>query len=121
MKPQSAGPSDRTVAVGAVEHAHGVDRLGHLLAVGTDVLDRRRADRARDAGQALHAGQSAGHAVGHERVPRLAGGDLERGAVARDAARGDAHDGAGEALVGDHDVRAAGEHEQRLAGPVGRA
>ena len=29
-------------------------------------------------GQALDAGQPAGHAVGHERVPRLAGGDLER-------------------------------------------
>ena len=67
-------------AVGAVEHAHGADRLGHLLAIGADVLDRRRADRARDPGQALDAGQAAGHAVGHERVPRLAGGDLQRGA-----------------------------------------
>ena len=68
-------------------------------------------------GQALDAREPARHAVGDERVPRLAGGDLERGALARDAARGDVHDGAREALVGDDDVRAAGEHEQRLAGP----
>ena len=56
---------------------------------------------------------------GHERVPRLAGGDLQRRAVAGDAARGDADHGAREALVGDDDVRAAREHEQRLAGLVG--
>ena len=31
----------------------------------------------------------------------------------------DPHHGAREALVGDHDVRSAGEHEQRLAGAVG--
>jgi hypothetical protein len=108
-------------AARAVEHAHGGDRLGHLLAVRADVLDRRGADRPGDAGQALHARQAAGHAVGDERIPWLAGGDLERGPVARDAAGGDPHHGAREALVGDHDVRPAGEHEQRIAGPVGRA
>ena len=39
----------------AVVRAHGDDRLGDLLPVGADVLDRRRADRARDARQALDA------------------------------------------------------------------
>ena len=121
MKPQSAGGERAHGAVGAVEHAHGADRLGHLLAVGADVLDRRGADRARDAGQALDAGQAAGHAVGHERVPRLAGGDLERWRPSRATPRVAMRTTVpGEALVGDDDVRAAGEHEQRLAGPVGR-
>ena len=38
-----------------------------------------------------------------------------------DAAGGDPHDGAVEALVGDHQVAAPAEHEQRLAGGVGVA
>jgi hypothetical protein len=106
-------------AVGTVEHTDGADRLGHLLAVRADVLDRGGADRARDPRQALHAGQAAGHALGDERVPRLAGGDIEGGARACDAPSGDPHHGPREALVGDDDVRAARQHEQRLAGPIG--
>ena len=47
----------------AVEHAHGLDGLGHLLPVGADVLDRRRADRARGCrtGTRSPAGPSATH------------------------------------------------------------
>ena len=72
--------------------------------------------------EALDAGQAAGHAVGHERVPRLAGGDLEAGALAaRRRAWRSARTVPGEALVGDDEVRAARQHEQRLAGAIGFA
>ena len=54
--------------------------------------------------------------VGHEVVPRFAGGDPEVHAVvvrvdALDAARGDAHDRALEGLVGGDGVRPAAQHE----------
>ena len=96
------------------------DRLGDLLAVGADVLDRRGADRARDAGQALDARAA--------RRPTQRATSASHGSPAAtattspsslDAARQHAHDGAGEALVGDDDVAAAGQDEQRLAGGVG--
>jgi hypothetical protein len=63
--------------------------------------------------------------VRDERLPRLAGLDLEQRATvavgARDPARRDVRDRAGEPLVGHHDVAAAGEDEQRLAAGVGLA
>src|SRR4051794_16181915 len=106
-----------------VEHADGPDRLGDVLAVGADVLDRGRADRARDARQALDPGEAAGDTPRDQRVPGPAGPDLERDAAVRqigcrDPAHGDADDRAGEALVGDDDVAAAREQEQRRAGAV---
>ena len=56
-------------AVAAIDDAHGADRLGDLLAVGADVLDRRRAREARDARQALEPGQAARDGLGDERRP----------------------------------------------------
>ena len=101
----------------AVEHAHRHDRLGHLLPVGADVLDRRRADRAGDARQALHAREPLGHAARHEPLPLLARlhGQLDAPVALAllDPRRQHPHDGAGEAVVGDHEVRAAGEEQQR--------
>ena len=69
-EPALRGRQLRHLAGAAVEHAHRGDRLGDLLAVGADVLDRRGADRARDAGQALDADQAVGDGAGHERRPR---------------------------------------------------
>ena len=105
----------------AVVGADRGDRLGDLLAVGPDVLDRRRADRARDPGQALDPGAARGDAAGDERVPRLAGGDGQAVALRAHPARGDAQHRAGEARVGDHEVRAARDDQQRRARLVGRA
>ncbi len=67
----------------AVEHADRADRLGHLLAVGADVLDGRRPDRARDAGEALDARQAVRDGARDEGVPRLARLDLEADAAGR--------------------------------------
>jgi hypothetical protein len=110
----------------AVVRAHADEHARYLLAVGADVLNRRGAHRARYPGQRLHAGQAVLHARGDERVPVLTGLHVEPHATvgklaARDPAREDLHDGAGEARVGDDDVAASGEHEQWLAGGVGRA
>src|SRR5262249_18565369 len=99
-----------------------------LLAVGTDVLDRGGPDRARDPGQRLDADPAALDGQSHERLPRLPGSDGDDDATAgrvvafvlsRDTRRGDLDDGAGEPLVGDDDVAAAGEHQDRLALLVG--
>ena len=114
------------LAARAVEDAHGGDRVADLLAVRADVLDRRRPDGARDAREALHAGQALGDARRDEGVPRLAGLHVEHDAaavagLARDPGGEDADDRAGEAVVGDDDVAAAGQHEQGLAGRVGLA
>ena len=43
--------ASQTSPVAAIEHADGDDRLGDLLPVGADVLDRRGAHRPGDAGQ----------------------------------------------------------------------
>ncbi len=109
------------LAVRAVPHPDARDRLGDVLAVGADVLDRRRADRAGDAREALDAGATAGDAALHERVPRLAGGDVQEVAVALDAGGEHADHGPREAGVGHDEVAAARHEEHRLAGRVGGA
>jgi hypothetical protein len=106
----------------AVDGAHLDDGLGDLLAVGADVLDRRRADVAGDAGEALEAGPALGDGAGDEVVPQLAGSGMHEDAVAGgfggDAAQADAEDERVEAAVGDEEVRAAAEHEQGGAAGV---
>src|SRR5690606_3127098 len=92
------------------------DRLADVLAVGADVLDRGRADAPGDAGQALDAGQAVGDAAGDEGVPVLTGLDPDEDRVvlrgdAFGAAGADVDDGAGEPVVGHHQVAAAAEHE----------
>ena len=80
-----------------------------------------------DAGQRLDPGQLLLDRVPDHVVPRRPRGDRERGTGARrrvghlDAAAHVAHDDPVEARVGDQEVRAAPEHQQRLAVGVGRA
>ena len=111
----------------AVQRAHADDDVGDLLAVGADVLDRRRADAARDARQRLDAGQPVARrrrprARPSPRRPRRRAGRARRrraaAATPRVATRTTVPS---KPVVGDDDVAAAGEHEQRLAGGVGRA
>ena len=107
-----------------VPHPHLRDRLGHLLAVGADILDRRGAGRARDAGECLHSRPAFVDRVRDQFVPRFAGGDPhERAGAAVHrfhlyAAGGHPHDRAGEAGVGDDDIRAAGHDEQWFTGVI---
>ncbi len=110
----------------AVPAAHGGDRVGDLLAVGADVLHRGGADRAGDAGERLDAHPALLDRPGDQVVPDLAGGDRDEGAAAgvpghRHAAGRDPHDGAVEALVGDDEVAAAGDEQDRRAGLVAGA
>jgi len=100
---------------------HGDDRLGDLLSVCADVLDRRRPDRAGDAREALDPRAAVPGAARDERIPRLTGGDLEAAAVLAHAARHDPHDRAREAGVGDDQVGPAPQHEERLCGGIGGA
>ena len=67
-----------------IEHPDRVEHVGDLLAVGADVLDRRGAHRARNAGEALEPGQALLHGGLDQPVPRLAGaGGEQDGAVRR--------------------------------------
>ncbi len=114
------GERDR-LARPAVVRDHLGDRRGDLLAVRPDVLDRGRARRAGDAGQALDAGQSGLHGTGDRVGPDLARGQLQPCPDEFAAARGDAQGGALEALVADDEVRAAADDQQRRAVGVGLA
>ena len=107
--------SVRTLAATAVPDADGRDALRHLLAVRADVLHRRRARRAGDAGQRLDPGQLLLDRVPDDVVPGRARRDGQRRTGARgrvghlDAAAHVAHDDAVEARVGDQQVRAAAD------------
>jgi hypothetical protein len=78
------------------------ERLGHLLAVGADVLDRRGAGVPRDPREALDAGEIAAHRPRDEIVPADAGVDVdELRRERRDRRRAQAEDEAVEPAIGD--------------------
>jgi hypothetical protein len=103
------------------------DGLSDLLAVGADVLDRGCARTTRYAGERLDAGPSLGDRPGDHVVPDLTGGNADRRAALRvggldgDATCRDPDHRTREALVGDDQVRAASDDQQRLVGVVNRA
>ena len=111
LAPSSASriaPSDRTPSRWSIT-------VRHFLAVRADVLDRRSADGSRNSREALEASQTARHTPRHHR-PRLPGpgGDERRRPSSRCASPNvDLHDQPVEAVIGDHQIAAAAEHEQR--------
>lgn len=95
-----------------------VDALRHLLAIGTDVLDRGTAGKAGDSCEAFHAGDSLPADFEHEGVPISAGGNVEEdGAVQVGAndrcGEGDVEDESGKAGVRHDEVGAPAEREDR--------
>ena len=106
-----------------IPRAHRADRGGDLLPVSADVLDRGRSNRPGNAREALDPRQPVGDAAGDELVPGLARGDRQPDALAgpRDfhPAGRDPDGDPVEAEVGDHQVGAAGEQQNRLAVAVG--
>lgn len=107
-----------------VEGADGVDGLGDLLPVGSDVLDGRGTSEAGDAGEALHAGEVEGARVENEGVPVEAGGDPEVDPVLagwsgnQRVAESEMEDEAGETAIRDEEVGAAAEGEEaEVVGP----
>ena len=101
----------------AVVGAYPGDGLGHVLAVGADVLHRGGPDESGDACERLDTGPFLGDGVRDELVPRLAGRHGHERAAARvvcdlDPPRAYEHDGAADAFVGDDEV-AAGEGGRR--------
>ena len=99
----------------AVVDADGGDRLRDLLAVGADVLHRRRAGRPGDARQRLHAGQPVRRRCRRPGRPsRSPAWTVSAVAVALDPAAAHGDDVPGPALVRRDHVGAAAE--QRAAG-----
>ena len=95
---------------GALEASHRHEAVRDLLAVRADVLDRRRAHRAGNSGEALDPGASPLDRLAHEPVPLdpRPGDELHpvRRVAERDAADGDLENEARESSVCDHEVRA---------------
>ena len=106
----------------AIVGPHRDDRVGDLLPVGADVLDRRGAYEARDARQALDSRQPIGHASRKQVVPRLARRRDQLDAIApglyRHAPGEDPQHSAVEPGVGDNQVRPSSDHQEGLAGSV---
>ena len=103
---------DRLAGAAVVGHDLG-DGAGDFLAVRADVLDRRGAGRAGDAGQALDAGEARLDGAGDGVRPDLARGQFQRRPREFEAAGRDAQRGAVEALVADDQVAAAADDQQR--------
>ena len=99
----------------AFENANASDRLGDFLPVGADVLHRRCADRAGNAGQALDARGVSKYRFGHQAVPGLASLHLDAHLAAdlcpAQAARAHVQDEPRKPLVGNHQIRPAAENE----------
>ena len=97
-----------------------LDEGRHLGPVGTDVLNRDGSHGPGYPGEGLQAGPLRGHGAGDELVPRLPRGDLQLcpGAVrglGANPSGGDLDYGAVEALVGDQNIGAAAEDQDRFA------
>ena len=102
-----------------------VDELADLDPVGADVLDRRRADRARNQDQVLEPAETAPQRPAHEIVPVFAGLDADQGARAvvfahLDAERRDRQHDAGP-VAREQDVAALAEDQQRIGLEHGEA
>ena len=106
-----------------IDRVERVETIDDLQPVGADVLDRRRAHRARDQRQVLQPRPALGQRPAHEVVPVLAGAGLDDpglglGAQQASAGQVDLEHDAGE-VAGEHHVAAAAEHQARRARPVG--
>src|SRR4030095_7971354 len=96
---------------------HAIDDARDFLAVRADVLNLRPAYGTWNHGQALHATQVTRHHRADELIPRLTRPDMCDG-VAVHLAQGDSshhhvQDDTWESFIGDDEVAAAAEHEQR--------
>src|SRR6266545_3654198 len=123
----AVGREDRADrVVDPVPDAHGSDRLGHLVSVGADVLDRRGSGQPGDAGHGLESAPLLGDRALDHRVPVLSGRDVDHRAGTHvrfdlDPAGGDLDHGPAEPVVADEHVAAAGQQEYRFLGGVGVA
>jgi hypothetical protein len=109
-----------------VVRVHRHDRVRDLLSVRAHVLNRGRPGRARDAGETLDPGQAVGDGTGDERVPGFAGRDAHHdgSGVPLDKAYPagtQQHHPARKSFVGDDDVAAACQDEDRLTISMGAA
>jgi len=110
-----------------VVDVHARDASGHVPPVGADVLDRRRADRAGDAGEGLQAHPFAFDRVDDESVPGRSGRHPEVRALAApllnedDVLPGVPDDDSVEVVVGGENVRPPAEHHEGAALCVGGA
>ena len=105
--------------LGAIPGVDPLDEGRHLGPVGTDVLNRDGPHGPGYPREGLQPGPLRGHGAGDQMVPCLPRGDLQlcpgtvRGLGANPSG-GDLDPGAGEALVGDQNIGAATEEQDRF-------
>ena len=107
-----------------VEGSEASDGSRDLLSVGSDVLDGAAADEPRDASEALNAAEALPADDAHEAVPVVPSAHLHVGVIGGfgDAvAEGHVEDHARETGVGNEEVGAASEHEDREGAGAGEA
>src|SRR5581483_4246133 len=98
----------------AIPHLHARDRLAHILSIRADVLNGSCAREARNAGEALDAGETATHGVRDGVIPRFARRNMQQAIALFDASQLDADDETVEASIGDQQIAAAAEDEDAL-------
>ncbi|CAG7029739.1 hypothetical protein PICSAR164_04529 [Mycobacterium avium subsp. paratuberculosis] len=98
----------------AVQHPDPGEGVGDLGAVRPDVLDRGGPGRAGDAGQAFQPAQAVLDGGEHDVVPHRPRLGAHQIALDGDSVVGQPHRGQVTQRVGDHQVRAAGEHQHRI-------
>jgi len=101
----------------AIQDLDRADHLRHLLTVGADVLDGRRAGESGNSRKAFDPGQSARHGRRDDAIPRLARRHLHPFEIAcarkGDPAAGDAHHQPREAGIAHDQVRSTAQHQHR--------
>src|SRR5580704_6353835 len=100
-----------------VERHHGINRVRNLLPISPNVLHRSSRHVSGDAAQAFDAGTIVSYYEAHEFVPVFPRASFEHDFVMTvamiDSGNSDFEREAGPARVGDDEVAAAAEHEQR--------
>ena len=101
----------------AVEDVDPGDDRGDLLAVGADILDRRRPRGAGDSRETLDSGETLPHCSAHDIVPDFTGGDRHPGATPTSLdfhpQVGDSEHQPADALISHHHVGSATEDVDR--------
>ena len=98
----------------AIEQLDTVEHVHDLRSIRADVLDWRRPDRSRDAGQALQTRQPGLDRLGDDLVPGHPGGGGQNDLVTlldeTDAGIGEAYDESGDTAIGNDDIRATAQN-----------
>ncbi len=117
-EPQLTGVHPPHLAGAAIQQQNPAHAIGHLDAVGADVLHRRGSSRAGDTRKAFQPAKIGLHRLGDDGIPVRPGLGPQRRGLDRDPDVGQNHHGEVGQIVGDDDVGTTPENQCRLTGSV---